>query len=172
MRVIKRTLQATGAKVIFQSSTPVPYNLTTNGRIQAYNAAAKAIMAEAPAAAFSDAYVPFTFPPLFVKWGKIDYVYLIATMPGRHSGDQVHEAKKMPRHCLILYCFRYGAVVAVCGKPPYNAPNYPAYALFYPSAPFCAMGKKSTLLYDSPLCRHGIVAVKFTKPRQIPRPFF
>jgi hypothetical protein len=41
IRTIKRTLQATGAKVVFASSTPVPYNLTTNNRILAYNAAAK-----------------------------------------------------------------------------------------------------------------------------------
>jgi hypothetical protein len=73
IRTIKRTLQATGAKVVFASSTPVPYNLTTNGRILAYNAAAKRVMAEQPAAAYHDAY---------------------------------------------------GAVVAVCGQPPYNAPNY------------------------------------------------
>jgi hypothetical protein len=51
IRAIKRTLQATGAKVIFASSTPVPYNLTTNSRILAYNAAAKRVMAEEPAAA-------------------------------------------------------------------------------------------------------------------------
>ena len=74
IRTIKRTLQATGAKVVFASSTPVPYNTTTNGRILAYNAAAKRIMAEQPVAAYHDAY---------------------------------------------------GAVVAVCGQPPYNAPNYP-----------------------------------------------
>ena len=29
------------------------------------------------------------------------------------------------------------------------------YVLFYLSAPFCAMGGKSTLLCDSPLCRDG-----------------
>jgi hypothetical protein len=74
IRKIKRTLQATGAKVVFASSTPVPYNLTTNGRILAYNAVAKRVMAEQPAAAYHDAY---------------------------------------------------GAVVDVCGQPPYNAPNYP-----------------------------------------------
>lgn len=74
VRKIKRTLQATGAKVIFQSSTPVPYNLTTNSRIMAYNAVAKAVMAESPTAVFSDAY---------------------------------------------------GAIIAVCGEPPYNAPRYP-----------------------------------------------
>ena len=90
VREIKRTLQATGAKVIFQSSTPVPYNLTTNGRIQAYNAAAKAIMAEAPAAAFSDAY---------------------------------------------------GAIVAVCGKPPYNAPKYP-------KAPRCSISDYNGVHYQ------------------------
>jgi hypothetical protein len=74
IRTIKRTLQATGAKVVFASSTPVPYNLTTNNRILAYNAAAKRIMAEKPVAAYHDAYA---------------------------------------------------AVVAACGQPPYNAPNYP-----------------------------------------------
>ena len=31
------------------------------------------------------------------------------------------------------------------------------------------MGKKSTLLCDSPLCRGGIVVIKFTKPRKLPR---
>ena len=45
VRSIKRTLQATGSKVVFQSSTPVEYNLTTNNRILAYNAAAKKVMA-------------------------------------------------------------------------------------------------------------------------------
>ena len=56
IRAIKRTLQATGAKVVFQASTPVEYNLTTNARILGYNAAAKAVMAEAPVAAYSDLY--------------------------------------------------------------------------------------------------------------------
>lgn len=57
-----------------QASTPVEYNLTTNARILAYNAAAKAVMAENPPAAYSDLY---------------------------------------------------GAIVAVCGNPPYNNPNVP-----------------------------------------------
>jgi hypothetical protein len=91
VRAIKRTLQATGAQVVFQSSTPVPYNLTTNARIVACNAAAKAVMAEAPAAAFSDAY---------------------------------------------------GAVVAVCGEPPYNAPNYPA-------SPKCAIADYNGVHYQT-----------------------
>jgi len=56
MRIIKRTLQATGAKVICQASTPVEFNLTTNKRILAYNAAAKAVMVEAPTGAFNDLY--------------------------------------------------------------------------------------------------------------------
>ena len=32
--------------------------------------------------------------------GKIDFVYLVATVPGLHSGDQVHKVKKnaAPRH--------------------------------------------------------------------------
>ena len=28
----------------------------------------------------------FTFPPLFVQWGKIDFVYVIAAMPGQNAG--------------------------------------------------------------------------------------
>jgi hypothetical protein len=72
IRTIKHTLQATGSKVVFQSSTPVEYNLTTNKRILAYNAAAKAVMAEPPAAVYNDLY---------------------------------------------------GAITAVCGHPPYNAPT-------------------------------------------------
>jgi lysophospholipase L1-like esterase len=74
IRAIKKTLQATNAIVVFQASTPVPYNLTTNQRILDYNAAAKAVMAEEPAASYNDLY---------------------------------------------------GTIVAICGNPPYNAPNYP-----------------------------------------------
>ena len=32
--------------------------------------------------------------PLLCNGEKIDFVCLIATMPGRHSGDQVHKVKK------------------------------------------------------------------------------
>jgi len=60
IRAIKRTLQETGAQVVFQSSTPVSYNLTTNQRIIDYNAAAKAVMAEDPPAAFNDLYKAVT----------------------------------------------------------------------------------------------------------------
>ena len=56
IRAVKRTLQRTGSKVVFQASTPVEYNLTTNARILAYNAAAKAVMAEDPPAVYSDLY--------------------------------------------------------------------------------------------------------------------
>ena len=37
---------------------------------------------------------------------KIDGVYLIATMPGRHSGDQVHKVKKTPAPSFyfLFYC--------------------------------------------------------------------
>ena len=56
IRAIKKTLQAKANIVVFQSSTPVPYNLTTNQRILDYNAAAKSVMAEAPAAVYSDLY--------------------------------------------------------------------------------------------------------------------
>ena len=40
------------------------------------------------------------------------------------------------------------------------------------AAPYHALGKKSTLLCDSPLCRDGVVAVKFTKSRKMPRHVF
>ena len=36
---------------------------------------------------------------------KIDFVYLIATMPGRHSGDQVHKVKKTAAPLFLF--FRY-----------------------------------------------------------------
>jgi hypothetical protein len=60
IRSVKKTLQATGAKVVFQASTPVEYNLTTNSRILAYNAAAKKVMAESPTAAYNDLYKTIT----------------------------------------------------------------------------------------------------------------
>ena len=42
------------------------------------------------------AYAPFTFSPpfwCFLQWGKNDFVYLIATMPGLHSGGQVYKVE-------------------------------------------------------------------------------
>ena len=60
MRAIKRTLQATGAKVLFETTTPIPWNLTTNARIVAWNAAAKAVMAEEPAVPVNDLYSVIT----------------------------------------------------------------------------------------------------------------
>ena len=41
------------------------------------------------------------FRPLLSNGANIDFVYLIATMPGRHSGSQVHKftkSRNMPRH--------------------------------------------------------------------------
>ena len=41
------------------------------------------------------AYALFTpSPPFCAMEEKVDFVYLIATVPGRHSGDQVHKVKK------------------------------------------------------------------------------
>ena len=34
---------------------------------------------------------------------KVDVVYLIATMPGRHSGDQVHKVKKTAAPLFLLF---------------------------------------------------------------------
>ena len=36
------------------------------------------------------------FRPFLSNGVKIDFVYLIATMPGRHSGDQVHKVDVHP----------------------------------------------------------------------------
>ena len=52
------------------------------------------------------------------------------------------------------------------------AERFPGFALFYPSGPCRAMGQKSTLLCDSPLCRDGIAVIKFTKLRKMPRHCF
>ena len=51
IRAVKKTLQAhvdSPGRVLFQASTPVEYNLTTNARIVAYNKAALAVMQESP----------------------------------------------------------------------------------------------------------------------------
>ena len=42
--------------------------------------------------------------PLSLNREKIDFVYLIATMPGRHSGDQVHKDKKNAAPPFLTYC--------------------------------------------------------------------
>ena len=53
---------------------------------------------------------------------KIDFVYLTATMPGRHSGDQVHKVKKAAAPLLLcLLVFRYG-------KGCYGHPNVTGHA--------------------------------------------
>ena len=40
-------------------------------------------------------YVPLDITPLLCNGTNIDFVYLIGTMPGRHSGDQVHKVKQV-----------------------------------------------------------------------------
>ena len=51
-------------------------------------------------------YALFAFPPPFcAMWEQVDCVHLIATVPGRHSGDQVHKVKKTAAplfHVLLL----------------------------------------------------------------------
>merc|ERR1712048_105945 len=56
LRKIKRTLLATGSRVLYQASTPVCYDLTVNQRILDYNAVAKVVMAEEPAVGYNDLY--------------------------------------------------------------------------------------------------------------------
>ena len=53
---------------------------------------------------YATVYALLTCPPPFCAMGgKIDFVYLIAT---RHSGDQVHKAKKTAAPSFLFYCFR------------------------------------------------------------------
>ena len=41
--------------------------------------------------------------PFIVHMVKTDFVYLIAAMPGRHSGDQVHKVKKTAAPLFLFY---------------------------------------------------------------------
>ena len=133
---------------------------------------------------------------------KVDFVYLIATMPGRHSGDQVHKVKKTAapsfsffrcdglNHTWWQQGVDDGKGLALetqsmgSGRDNFEtgwenmthnvmswAESWP-YALFTFLPLFAQWGKKSTLLCDSPLCRDGIVVIKFTQPRKLPRHCF
>ena len=46
---------------------------------------------------------PLPFRPFLSNGVKVDFVYLIATMPGRHSGDQVHKVKKAAAPSLFYF---------------------------------------------------------------------
>ena len=56
---------------------------------------------------------------------KVDFVCLVATMPGRHSGDQVHKVKKSAAPLLLFYGCRYtnevGRGLLNASSPYYNA---------------------------------------------------
>ena len=45
--------------------------------------------------------------------------------------------------------------LAATPPPPPRLASFHAYVTIYLPTPFCAMGKISTLLHDSPLCRGG-----------------
>ena len=47
---------------------------------------------------------------------KVDLVCLSATMPGRHSGDQVHKVKKTAAPSFTFYCLRPYDVTTEAGK--------------------------------------------------------
>ena len=50
---------------------------------------------------------------------KLDFVCLVATMPGRHSGDQVHKVKKIAAPSFLY--FRYRSGQAHLGLEDYGA---------------------------------------------------
>ena len=45
----------------------------------------------------------YLYAPFYAMGEKVDFVYLIATMPGRHSGDQVHKVKKAAAPSLLYF---------------------------------------------------------------------
>ena len=47
------------------------------------------------------------YRPGMVQWGKPDFVYLVATMPGRRSGDQVRKDTRINRLCVLEVEYRY-----------------------------------------------------------------
>ena len=55
--------------------------------------------------AYNNEYAPLNTTPLLRNGRNPSFVYLIATMPGRHSGDQVHKIKKNAAP-FVIYCFR------------------------------------------------------------------
>ena len=95
-------------------------------------------------------YPTLPLPPLYCAMGNHStFVCLIAATSGRHSGDQVQSQRK--EHLNTTFA---------------------EYAPFTFPPLFCAMGKKSILCAWSPLCRDGIVVIKFTKSRKLPRHLF
>ena len=58
-----------------------------------YNAKCTANCTSVPAAQYALFYLS---APFYVMGQKIDFAVRLATMPGRHSGDQVHKVKKTP----------------------------------------------------------------------------
>ena len=45
----------------------------------------------------------YLYAPFLCNGEKIDFVYVIATMPGRHSGDQVHKVKKAAAAIVFIF---------------------------------------------------------------------
>ena len=46
--------------------------------------------------------------PFWCSGGKSDFAVRLATMPGRHSGDQVHKVKKAAAPLFLYLSLRYG----------------------------------------------------------------
>ena len=69
---------------------------------------------------------------------KVDFVCLAATVPGRHSGGQVHKVKKhaaplvgMVYLCLLYYCNRYSAEDVVGSEDASRPPAFDLQAIVY-----------------------------------------
>ena len=64
-------------------------------------------------------YAPFTFPPPFCAMGdKVDFVYLIATMPGTCIGVDTSftKSRKLPRHPFYILLRQGDGWVTVDGQ--------------------------------------------------------
>ena len=100
------------------------------------------------------------FRPLLCNGEKSDFVYLVATMPGRHSGDQVHKVKKTAAPSFLHFTASGMPRPLLIGADTGVGPRRGTARALHLSAPFlCKMGEKSTLLCDSPQCRGGIVSL-------------
>ena len=77
--------------------------------------------------ALDDMYAPFYLPAPFCAMGeKVDFVCLIATMPGRHSGDQVHKVKKTAAPLFLYFTGPVAELGLVHGREVHRPAAGPA----------------------------------------------
>ena len=80
-----------------------------------------------------------------------------------HPHEAYHNLTGYMTHTSVMTRVNHGMVYRLHTFPPHEQVR----PLLH--RPFLCNGEKSTLLCDSPLCRDGIVVIKFTKSRKLPR---